>query len=332
MLMAKNLPVAASSVVVAAATPAPDSCGDNRRDWIKLAAIAVCSAAGPSALAAARPDAAPVWLPIELPRQAPATEGHVNVNGTKLWYWDTGGSGPAVVFMHASSQSAAGWQYQQPAFAAAGFRAIGYSRRGYFGSEAGDPAQPGYASEDLQQLLKHLAIEKVHLVAIAHGAFFALDFALEYPQQVISLTIASSLMGIDESELDYAQANERLRPKQFAALPNEFKELHPSYRVGNPAGLAAWIKLADAAMPGLRISPKRRHVLTWARLESIKIPTLLITGDGDLYTPPALLRMQAAHMSNAEVVIVAEAGHCANWEQPVIFNQTVLTFLRKHKA
>ena len=187
-------------------------------------------------------------------------------------------------------------------------------------------------SEDLQQLLKHLAIEKVHLVAIAHGAFFALDFALEYPQQVISLTIASSLMGIDESELDYAQANERLRPKQFAALPNEFKELHPSYRVGNPAGLAAWIKLADAAMPGLRISPKRRHVLTWARLESIKIPTLLITGDGDLYTPPALLRMQAAHMSNAEVVIVAEAGHCANWEQPVIFNQTVLTFLRKHKA
>jgi pimeloyl-ACP methyl ester carboxylesterase len=306
--------------------------GLRRRELFKMAALA-SGAAGVAALetmAAAAP--APVWVPTEMPRQAPATEGMVEVPGAKLWYWDTGGSGPAVVFMHAGTQSGAGWGYQQPVFAAAGFRTIGYSRRGYFRSEAGNPAEPGFASEDLNNLLIHLKIEKVHLVALAHGGFFTLDFALEHPQKVRSLTIASSHMGIDDSEKDYAQANARLRPKQFDALPSELKELHPSYRAGNPTGLKAWLKLEHAAIPGVRVRPKRLHALTWARLESIKHPTLLMTGDGDLYAPPALLRMQASHMPHAEVVIVTEAGHCANWEQPAFFNQTVLAFLRKHSA
>jgi pimeloyl-ACP methyl ester carboxylesterase len=306
-----------------------------RRELFKMAALAgsVTGAAALATPAGAAP--APVWVPAALPQQAPATEGMADVQGARLWYWDTdgrGGSGQPVVFMHAGTQSGAGWGYQQPVFAAAGFRAIGYSRRGYFRSEAGNPAEPGFASEDLYYLLNHLKLDKVHLVAIAHGGFFALDFALVYPQRVRSLSIISSLMGIDPSEKDYAEMNARIRPKAFDALPNEMKELHPSYRGGNPEGLAAWMKLEREAIPGVRINPKRVHALTWARLESIKHPTLLMTGDGDLYTPPALLRMQALHMPHADVSIVEEAGHCANWEQPAVFNQRVLAFLRKHSA
>ena len=320
-------------MTIEAPTTEPENPGLRRRELFNIAALAG-GVAGVAALATTTAAAAPapVWVPAEMPLQAPATEGMVDVLGAKLWYWDTGGSGPAVVFMHAGTQSGAGWGYQQPVFAAAGFRAIGYSRRGYFRSESGNPAEPGLASEDLNHLLNHLKLDKVHLVALAHGGFFALDFALVYPQKVRSLTIASSYMGIEDSEKDYAEANARLRPKQFGALPNEFKELHPSYRAGNPAGLDAWMKLEHAAISGVRINPKRVHPLTWARLESIKHPTLLMTGDGDLYTPPALLRMQASHMPHAEVSIVTEAGHSANWEQPAVFNQTVLAFLRKHSA
>jgi hypothetical protein len=35
--------------------------------------------------------------------------------------------------------------------------------------------------------------------------------------------------------------------------------------------------------------------VTWAKLEIPKVPTLLLTGDADLYTPPSVLRMFAAH-------------------------------------
>jgi len=268
------------------------------------------------------------WAPP--PPQTPAVEGMVDVGGCRLWYWDTGGGGAAVIFLHAGSQSGAGWGYQQPVFAQAGFRTIGYSRRGCWRSEAGDENDPGMAAEDLRRLLDDRGIEKAHLVAIALGAFYALDFALLHPTRLRTLTIASSYLGIDPSETAYAQANARLRPPAFDALPVEFKELHPSYRAANPAGVQAWLALSRQARSGPPVVPTRPFPMTWERVESIRHPTLLLTGDGDLYTPPALLRMQAQHLPHAEVAVIAEAGHCANWEQPEAFNRVVLDFLGRH--
>lgn len=267
---------------------------------------------------------------IPLPTQAAAAERMVDVGGCALWSWDTGGAGEAVVFLHAGSQSGAGWGYQQPVFAQAGFRAIGYSRRGCWRSERGDPADPGVAADDLRVLLDTLGVDRVHVVALALGAFHALDFALLHPQRLRTLTIASSYLGIDASETAYAQANARLRPPAFDALPIEVKELHPSYRAADPDGVAAWLALARQARTDPVVVQRRPWPMTWARVERIAHPVLLMTGDGDLYTPPALLRMQAQHLPHADVVVIPEAGHCPNWEQPQAFNQAVLQFLRKH--
>ena len=70
--------------------------------------------------------------------------------------------------------------------------------------------------------------------------------------------------------------------------------------------------------------------MTFALLEQIKVPTLLLTGDADLYAPPAVLRLFVARIRNAESVIVPEAGHSVYWEQPEVFNRSVLAFIRKH--
>ena len=273
--------------------------------------------------------AQPIWVPVPVPAQVPVREGMVDVAGARLWYWDTGGSGPAVILLHAGTQSAAGWVYQQPVLAQTGYRVIGYSRRGYFRSESGDPADAGVGADDLHRLIEHLGLATVNLVGAAQGGFYALDYALEYPDRVRSIAIVSSYMGI--SEADYATTNARLRPPFFATLPHDFQELSPSYRAGNPEGLAAWQALTHAAVPGKRITPNRRQPLTWARLESIRHPTLLLTGDSDLYVPPSLLRMQALHMPHAEVHIVREAGHSPYWEQPGAFNEILLGFLAKQQ-
>jgi pimeloyl-ACP methyl ester carboxylesterase len=271
---------------------------------------------------------APIWTPVPVPEQAPAHDAVVELPGTRLWYWDTGGAGRPVVLMHAATHSAAGWVYQQPVLANAGYRAIAWSRRGYFRSDPGDPANPGYAADDLDNLLRHLKLGQVDLVAAAHGGFFALDFALAYPAKVRTLTIVASLMGITDA--DYQAVNDRLRPEFFADLPHAFKELSPSYRAGNPDGVAAWEELQHQAMPGPRVFPKPKQPLTWARLETIRRPTLLCTGESDLYTPPSLLRMQARHMPHAEVATIAEAGHSPYWEQPTVFNNLLLDFLARH--
>ena len=84
-----------------------------------------------------------VWTALPIPEQVRVTEGVADLPGAKLWYWDTGSSGPIVILLHANTGSGACWPYQQPALANAGYRVIGYSRRGCYKSEAGDRANPG---------------------------------------------------------------------------------------------------------------------------------------------------------------------------------------------
>ena len=119
---------------------------------------------------------------------------------------------------------------------------------------------------------------------------------------------------------------------QFNALPPDFRELGPSYRAANPGGTERWLELERMSRPEGSPPPAQttRNRITFASLEEMKVPTLLITGDADLYAPPAVLRLFAARIKNSESVIVPEAGHSAYWEQPAIFNRTVLAFIRKH--
>jgi pimeloyl-ACP methyl ester carboxylesterase len=78
-------------------------------------------------------------------------------------------------------------------------------------------------------------------------------------------------------------------------------------------------------------SPQRsRNRLTFAMLETIRVPTLLLTGDADLYTPPFVLRMFSARMREAEAAIEPEAAHSVYWEQREIFNREGLAFISKH--
>ena len=71
-----------------------------------------------------------------------------------------------------------------------------------------------------------------------------------------------------------------------------------------------------------------RNRITFQALASLTTPVLLMTGDADLWMPPSLLRRVAEKMPHARVVIVQDAGHAVQWEQPGVFNQVVLEFIQ----
>lgn len=270
-----------------------------------------------------------MWTPLAMPNQAPVTEGIAQLPETRLWYWDTGGDGPAVVFLHAATGNGAFWGYQQPVLAQAGYRVIGYSRRGHYKSDPGDQAAPGVGSEDLQNLMRFLGIDRFHIVAVAAGGGVAADYALSYPERLLTLSLVSTTMGIVDPA--YVEVGKRIRPPFFAGLPPDFQELGPSYRAGNPEGTAAWLALEKLSIVGAeRLEQQTVHPLTWANVGTIRVPTMLLTGEADLYTPPSVLRVQASHLPRADVQVVREAGHQPYWEQPQIFNDLLLTFLAKH--
>src|SRR4029450_4237062 len=94
------------------------------------------------------------------PPQPPAKEAVATIPGTQLWHWDTGGSGAPIVLLHPATGSGLIWGYQQPAFAKAGYRVIGFSRRGYINSAPFDRTKAGHGSEDLKHLADHLGLQR----------------------------------------------------------------------------------------------------------------------------------------------------------------------------
>src|SRR4051812_22545762 len=132
------------------------------------------------------------------------------------------------------------WHGQLAAFAAAGLRAIAYDRRGY-GKTEGD-AGTAAPSEDLHALVERLGLERFHLVGTAAGGIVAFDYALSHPERLLRLVVANSIGGVEDAE--YVALQRRLRPApQFDALPVEVRELGPSYRAAEPAGVQRWVDL-----------------------------------------------------------------------------------------
>jgi pimeloyl-ACP methyl ester carboxylesterase len=216
------------------------------------------------------------------------------------------------VFLHAGSGSASMWEHQIPDFTAAGYRFIAYDRRA-----------EGVAVDDLEALAQHLHLDRFHLVGTAAGGIVAVDYALSYPQRLRSLVVANSIVGVQDEE--YLETTRRLRPApEFNAIPAEIRELGPAYRASNAAGMQRWKELAQHSSP-----QATRNKITFAALETIQTPTLLLTGDADLYTPPPVLRLFAKRFPNCESVVIPECGHSAFWEQPEIFNRTILDFITK---
>ena len=284
-----------------------------RQLWVSIAIVPI-SILGIAAEAFAQP--------------APARETYADLPGVRLWFRDTGGSGTPVVLLHANTGSSRNWDYQIPAFTAAGYRVIAYDRRGWGRSTATPDAQPGTAADDLRALMKYLGVNRFHLLGTAGGGFVAFDYALSFPEELRSLVIANSIGGMQDT--DYLELGRRLRPPQFDALPPELRELGPSYRAANPDGTARWVELERGSRQAGTTAQPYRNRMTFSLLETMKVSSLLIAGGADMYAPPPLLGLFTARIKNSESLILPDVGHSGYWEQPEVFNRAVLDFIGKH--
>ena len=252
-----------------------------------------------------------------------------NLPDRDLYYEDSGGPGEPVVFLHPGSGSALVWERQAPAVTSAGFRFIAYDRVGSGRSTLQANADPGHAADDLEALRRHIGFDRFHLVGTAAGGIVAFDYALTFREHLHSLVVANSIGGVQDDS--YLALSRRLRPMpEFDRMPVEFRELGPSYRAANPEGTARWVELerqSRAAAP-LAAPQRYRRRLTFAGLETIAVRTLLVTGDADLYCPPAVLRLFAARIPGVRTLIISECGHSAYWEQADEFNRAILGFVR----
>jgi len=255
---------------------------------------------------------------------------YTELPGVKLWFTDTSGTGVPLVLLHANTGTSAVWASQVTSFSRAGYRVIAFDRRGWGKSTANSATgpQPGSIAGDLDALADYLKLDKFHLLGVAGGGFAALDYASWRPERLRSLVIGASTGQVTDKEV--ADFIARIEVPGIRKLPAVYREVGPSYRGANPDGTKRWTEIDEHARQPEASGQPLRTPNTFAKIATIPTPTLIIAADADLLAPPALMRIWAAHVKNHEWAVVPDAGHAIAWEQPDVFNEKVLEFVRRH--
>jgi pimeloyl-ACP methyl ester carboxylesterase len=268
-------------------------------------------------------------------------EKFVDVPAGHIYYQDSGGKGETVVFLHPASGNSLVFEYQIEPFVKAGYRFVAFDRAG-FGQSTRATSGPGNVAE-LEQVMDALGVRKFHIVGVAGGAGTGLQYLLNRPGRVLSL-VASSSFGMVQ-DVEYAEMFRRVGGAQLGALSADMRELAPTYRAANGEGVDRWLQLshigptmpppgspgaATAGPSSGRGGMNLPAAVAFETLAAIRVPTLLLTGDADLYTPPAMLHLFKRHMPRAEAYVISASGHAPQWENPAEFNRRVLAFIRKH--
>jgi 2-hydroxy-6-oxonona-2,4-dienedioate hydrolase len=268
--------------------------------------------------------------------------GYAEVEGVRLYY-ETAGHGPDLVFVHAGCADRRMWDEQFLRFAQH-YRVLRYDMRGYGNSTL--TTGPFSNRQDLYRLLEFLDISNAHMVACSIGSQTALDFALEHPQHIASLTLVSPAVSGYPYEgpppqpvLELIAARQSGDLEQAAEIQaqiwaNGFKRSADQTNVAvnelvRQMSLDALKNQREAIKNTgfLMEEPLRSPAID--RLEKIAFPTLTIAGDLDDDTVLAIADLLATRIRGAQKVVMHGTAHLPNMEKPEKFNQIILEFLRQ---
>ena len=239
---------------------------------------------------------------------------------------------PWLVFSHSLACSTRMWEGQIAAFRDR-YRVLVYDTRGHGQTAApkGQYTLEGLA-DDLQALFRHLKIQKPHLVGLSMGGMIAQTFALKYPGVLASLVLADTTSRYPAEAAAMWQDRIRIaetkgmEPLVQATLERWFTAPFRNNRKDDVARVAA--QILKTPVPGYvgccHAIPK---IDVTARLKELALPALVICGEQDPATPPAMAREIEKALPGAQLALIPQAAHLANIEQPEAFNRALGAFL-----
>jgi pimeloyl-ACP methyl ester carboxylesterase len=256
------------------------------------------------------------------------------INGIKLAYQLDGPKGrPAVTFVHGFPFNRSTWKGQVAAIKKE-FRVLSYDLRGQGQSTLGPAPQPlEVYADDLLALLDHLKLERVGLAGLSMGGYIALRALQKAPQRFWGLVLCDSKSDpdTDEGRLGRAAGMKTLRGKGGVKA---FSEGMLPKLLADPKGKAGAallkVMLANKA-PGMAnaLAAMQGRTDTGAVLDALAVPGLILVGEKDLITPPAVAQAMAARNPRLKLAVLPGAGHVSNLEAPEAFNAALLAFLRE---
>ncbi|WP_027580373.1 alpha/beta hydrolase [Bradyrhizobium sp. Ai1a-2] len=259
---------------------------------------------------------------------------YADVNGQRLYYEDTGGSGPAVIFSHGLLLDGTMFSPQVMALRDR-YRCILWDERGH-GKTATETLPPfSYydSANDLSALLAFLGIESAILVGVSQGSFLGMRCALTHPERVRALVLIATQAGVDDAQT-LASYRALLGAWIAGKLPDEIATTVEHIIFGpHWAGASAWKERWRAMTAPNLLSCldtlARRDDIT-DKISAIRVPALVIHGDADAAIPLSRAQAMKQAIPNAELIVIA-GGHSVNMTNPGPVNAAIKDFLERHR-
>jgi pimeloyl-ACP methyl ester carboxylesterase len=227
------------------------------------------------------------------------------------------------------------WRPQVEAFSRVGWRVIAPDLRGYGKTTVvpGTTTMETFA-RDLADLLEYLAIDRVVLGGLSMGGQVVMEFYRLFPHRVRGLVLADTSARAetdDGKRLRNSTADRLLRegmapyaeevlpkmvaPPNLRARPELARQVVAMMLATSPEGAAA----------ALRGRAERPDYLDM--LAHITVPTLVVVGSEDSFTPVNEARLLHQGIPEAALAVIQGAGHLPNLERPTEFNDALRDLL-----
>ncbi|HWQ39557.1 MAG TPA: 3-oxoadipate enol-lactonase [Burkholderiales bacterium] len=258
-----------------------------------------------------------------------------SIDGIRINYEIEGSNGPWVTFSHSLACNLRMWD-EQAAMLRDRYRVLRFDTRGHGDSDAPEGAYTlDQLAADLKGLLDALGIRETHFVGLSMGGMIGMTFALKYPGVFRTLVlcdtasrIAPEAQPVWDGRIKTAreQGMEPLvQPTLERWFTEPFRKLRPDVmkRVGDmirSTPVAGYIGCCYA-IPRIDLTGK---------LGAVRCPVLVVVGEHDVGTPPAMSEAIHDAIPGSELVVLKNASHLSNLEQSEEFNTVLDRFLGAH--
>ena len=257
------------------------------------------------------------------------------VRGIEIGY-DEAGSGTPVVLLHGFPFNRTMWSEQIEALIPR-HRVLAPDLRGHGETTATSVAATmEEMARDVAGLMEQLNISRAAVCGLSMGGYVALALYRMFPLRARALVLADTRPGDDNEE---AKANREVQAQKAlqegmagiadAMLP---KLLSPKTVARNPSVVAhvrdMILKTSpEGAAAALRGMAQRRNQTSF--LTRVVTPALIVVGREDMITPLPDAELMHKEIGGSRLVVIEDAGHVSNLEQPERFNQALAKFLRE---
>ena len=250
--------------------------------------------------------------------------------------YEEAGTGFPLILVHGLNGDLTGWVLIMPEFSKH-YRTVATDVRGHGGtSKPDEPYSIQGFSEDLHEFMGKLKIPKAHIFGLSMGGAIAQQFALDHPEKVRSLPLVSTFSYIDDhARLAFLRLKGSLAQGGYPAFFDEVVNLAftPKYIAANPGPIAELKQKRIQINSPVAIGRATDACLAFNlkdQISKITIPTLVVSGREDVFTPVHLADQIHRSIRGSEWKILERVGHNLHIEAAPGLVQAVLDFLPRN--